>query len=114
MPAPMTAPTTGTDDEEVSSPSGTGEHGPQRHDAGDVDGVERVALILDAGQVDDDVRALDADVRLGDATVLQLVADEVTDDDQVVAGRSLLRREDHRHAALQVEPEHRRVAEAPG
>ena len=35
------------------------DHRPQRHDAGDVDGVEGVALVLHAGEVDDDVRPLD-------------------------------------------------------
>ena len=51
----------------VASVAAHCEHRAQRDDAGDVDGVERVALVLDAGQVDDDVRALDADVGLGDA-----------------------------------------------
>ena len=70
---------------------GAGEDRAQRDDAGDVDGVERVALVLHAGQVDDDVRALDADVGLGDAAVLQLVADQVADDEQVVAAGALRR-----------------------
>ena len=70
---------------------GAGEDRAQRDDAGDVDGVERVALVLHAGQVDDDVVALDADVGLGDAAVLQLVADQVADDDEVVAAGALRR-----------------------
>ena len=66
---------------------------------------------LTPGQVDDHVRALDAHVGLGDAALLELVADQVADDDQVVVAGALGRGEDHRHAAAQVEAEHRRVAQ---
>ena len=60
------------------------------------------------------LRALDPDVGLGDAAVLELVADQVADDEQVVAAGALGRREDDGHAALQVEPEDRGVAEGRG
>ena len=70
---------------------GAGVHRSERDDAGHVDGVERLTLVLDAGQVDDDVRPLDAHVRLGDAAVLQLVADQVTDDELIVTRRSFRR-----------------------
>ena len=65
------------------------DHRPQRDDAGDVGGVERLALVAHAREVDDDVLAFDAHVGLGDAAVLQLGPDEVTDDDQVVVAGPL-------------------------
>ena len=58
------------------------QHGAQRDDAGDVDRVERVLLVLDTREVDDRVRALDADLRLGDAEAVELVTDQVADDDR--------------------------------
>ncbi len=76
-------------------------------DAGHVDGVERLLLVLHAGQVDDDRLALDTDVGLGDPLVLELAADQVADDDQVVTRRGLDGRQDDRHAALEVEAEDR-------
>ena len=78
--------------------------------AGHVDRVERLLLILHAGQVDDDRLALDTDIGLGDPLVLELAADQVADDDQIVTGRRLDGRQDDRHAALEVETEDRRVA----
>ena len=61
--------------------------GPEFDDAGHVDRVERLLLILHAGQVDDDRLALDTDIGLGDPLVLELAADQVADDDQIVTGR---------------------------
>ena len=82
----------------------------QLHDAGDVDGVERVALVAHAGQVDDDVLTLDANVGFGDAASFELVADQVTNAVEIVRRGALLRRQHDRDAALQVEAEHRLVA----
>ena len=61
-------------------------------DAGDVDGVERVLLILDTWEIDDHVRALDANIGFGDAALLELVANQVADDDQIVVAGALGRR----------------------
>ena len=86
-----------------------GAHRPKLDDAGNVDSVERLALVAHAGQVDDDVLALDANVGFGDAATLELVADQVTDTVEVLRGRALLRRQHDRDAALQVETEDRLV-----
>ena len=87
------------------------DHWAQRDDAGDVGGVQRLALVAHAREVDDDVLALDAHVGLGDAAVLQLGPDQVTDDDEVVVGGPLGRRQDDGQTALQVEAQRRRVAD---
>jgi hypothetical protein len=84
----------------------------QRHDAGDVDRVEGRLLVAHTRKVDDDVRPLDPDVGFGDAAALELVADQVADDEQVVAGGAAGRSEDDREATLEVEAEGRRVTEA--
>ena len=83
---------------------------PQLHDAGHVDGLQRLALVAHAGQVDDDVLAFDTHVRLGDAASFELVADQVADTVEVLGGGALLGRQHDRDAALQVEAEHRLVA----
>ncbi len=82
---------------------------PQLDDAGDIDGIQRVALVAYAGQVDDDVLALDAHVGFGDAAFFELVADQVTDRLEVLLRCALLRRQHDGDAALQVEAEHRLV-----
>ena len=87
-------------------------HRTERHDAGDVDGVEGIFLVANSRQVDDDVRPLDPHVGLGDAASLELVTDQVADDQQVVTGGAPsvgARVTDE--PTLQVEAEGRSVAE---
>ncbi len=71
--------------------------------------LERLLLVTNAGQVDDDRLALHPDVGLGDALSLEFGADQITDDREFLRRRRLGRREDDRHAALEVEPEDRGV-----
>ena len=85
------------------------DHRAQLDDAGHLERFERLRLIGHAGQVDDDVLALDADVGLGDAEALELVAHQVADDDQLVLAGRLVGGVDHRQPALEVEPQHRRA-----
>ena len=87
------------------------EHRAQFDDAGHLERVERLRLVGDARQVDDDVLALDADVGLGDAEALELVAHQVADDDQFVLVGRLGSGVDDREATFEVETENRRAPE---
>ena len=83
------------------------QHRAELHDARHIEGLECRLLVGDGGQVDDDVLALHAHVRLGDAERLELIAHQVADTDEVVLLGGLGGGVDDRQAALEVEAEHR-------
>ena len=68
-----------------------------------------LVAVLHAGQVDDDVAPLARDLRLGDAEGVDPVADDVDGHVEGVGLELADRREHDRHAALEVEAEHRLV-----
>ena len=76
--------------------------------------VERRRLVAHAGEVDDDVVALDPDVGFGDAEALELAADQVADESRARSTSARLGGGvDDRHAALEVEPEDRVCCRSP-
>ena len=84
-------------------------HRAQLHDAGDVDGVERLALVRTPGR---STTMFSPSTRTSGSAMprsFQLVADQVADDVEVLGGRVLLGRQHDGDPALEVEAEHRLV-----
>ncbi len=65
-----------------------GQHGPQVHLAGDLDQLDRLLLVLDTRQVDDDRVALAEDLGLGDAEAVDSLADALDREVEAAVSKS--------------------------